>query len=410
MSEASIPHIDLMEEIETISLFEKRGPTKEGERRASEYLEKKMKDLGLEVRVEGFKISPHYYWVYFVHMLLAIVAGVATIWTTPVWIPWLMAGVLSFVLLSFWGDLTTRFHLIRNIIPRYPSQNVLGHIPREGAKKHVIVSAHYDAAKVGTIVFDPDLDEAVAKFYKEKFDTTPNVMMPMILAMFALIGVAVARALVHSGTAMWIATWIVQGIASVALLVAAFSFFDIGTGHYVRGACDNLSGVAAALSVTESILREPLENCEYTLLAVGCEEAIMMGMVQYFKMHGRSLDRENTYIINLESIGAGNVAYGLSEGFVRVRPYSEELVSICRGLKDSGEFPEIGTYEVRLGTDAMVPVVRGFKAISLIAVNENNFVPHYHSDDDIPENIDIEVTTRARDLALRMVRELDRSA
>jgi hypothetical protein len=400
--------LDMMKEIETIAAFPMRGPAKEGERKAAAYLEQRMKELGFKTAVEGYRISPHYYWVYFVHAVLAVAAGIATIWTRPAWIPWLMAGVLAFITVSFWGDLTTRFHLIRNLIRRYPSQNVVGFVPNESATRHIFVSAHYDAARVGDIVFNPKLDEAIARFYKEKFDSTPNVMMPILACMVALFIVAVVRAVVPAGAAMWTATWIVAGIASAGLLVAALGFFDIGIGHYVPGAIDNLTGIAACLSIGEEVLASPLKNCDLTVLCFGCEEAIMMGAVQYFKKHGREIDRDNTYFINLESIGNGTIAYGVREGFVRARPYDAELVRICEGLKESGAFPEIGTYEVRLGTDAMVPLVRGFRSISLFAFNENNFCPYYHTSEDKPENVDISVTRRGRDLAMAMVRELDR--
>jgi hypothetical protein len=402
-----MPDIDMMREIEALAAFERRGPTREGERLASEYLEKRFTEMGLKTTVERFKVSPHYYWVYFTHTLLALLAGLATIWTRPAWIPWTMAGLTALVALSFWGDLTTKFHIIRNVIPRYPSQNVIGHIPNDGAKRHVFVSAHYDAAKVGTTVFNEELDEKVAKFYKEKFDSTPNVMMPILLCMFGIVVVAVIRAIWPSGVGMWVVTWAIQGICSIGLIAATLAFLDIGTGHYVVGAIDNLTGIAACMSIASDVLREPLADCDLTVLAVGCEEAIMMGMVQYFKAHGRDLDRDNCYFINLESIGNGTILYGVREGFIHARPYSEELVGIARRLKENGTFPEIGTYEVRLGTDAMVPLVRGFKAISIFAMNENNFCPYYHTDRDVPENVDIKVTERGRDLALAMVRALD---
>jgi len=400
--------VDMMKEIETMAAFPLRGPTKPGERQAAEYLAGRMKEIGLQTKIEGYKVSPHYYWVYFTHMVLAIAAGVATIWTRPAWIPWTMAAVLAFIALSFWGDLTTKFHLIRNVIPRYPSQNVVGVLPGGPAKRRIIVSAHIDAAKAGQLVFNPDLDEKVAKFYKEKFDSTPNVMMPILLTILGLLAVAVVRGIVPSGAAMWTVTWIIQAVCSLGLLVAAVSFFDIGVGVYVPGACDNLSGIAGCMSICEEVVQSPLANSELIFVGFGCEEAIMMGAVQYMKKHGKELDKENTYFINLESIGYGTVRYGTSEGFIRVRPYSRELIAIAEGLKASGSFDEVGTYEVRLGTDAMVPLVRGFKAISIFGFNENNFVPNYHTPQDTPQNMDIRVTQRARDFAMAMIRELDK--
>ncbi len=406
--ESCSSEIDMLEEIKAICRFEKRGPTKEGERKAAEYLKKRMEDIGLNAAIEPFRTSPHYYWVYFLHMVVALALGIVSIISRPLWVPVLAAALLAFVLLSFWGDLTTKFHLIRNLIPRFPSQNVVGHKRVENPRKHIIVVAHYDAPKVGKTVFNPDLDERIAKFFKKKFNKTPNVMMPMIIAMFLLICVSIARAVVPSGKSMWIATGIVQGIASLILIIAAAAFLDIATGHYVPGAIDNLTGVASCISIADDLVKNPLENSDFTFLATGCEEAIMMGMVEYIKKHKRELDPEKTYFINLESIGGGKVCYATSEGFVRVRPYSKELISIARKLKENGEFPEVGTYEVRMGTDGMVPLVRGFKAITIIAVNENNMVPNYHCDTDVPENVDISVTKRARDFALRIIRELDR--
>jgi len=402
--------LDMMREIETICAFETRGPALEGERRAASYIEGRMRDLGLEASIEEFDVSPQYYWVYFTHMVLALLAGLVTIWTRPPWIPWLMAAVLALDALSFWGDLTTKFHLLRGLFPRRRSANVVGRVPGAQGSRHIVVSAHYDAAKTGELVFNPELDEKIAKFYKEKFDSTPNVMMPLLAAIVLMLAVAVARAIPGSGGAMWAVTAVLQALASVALIIGAVSFFDIGTGPYVPGACDNLSGIASCMSIAEQVVSEPLENCDLTVVAFGCEEAIMMGAVEYFKEHARQFDRDNTYFINMESVGYGTVRYGVGEGFVRLRPYSEELVSIARELKESGEFPEVGTYEVRLGTDAMVPLVRGFKTITIFAFNENNFVPNYHTVEDKPENMDIRVTERARDLAMRMIRELDRSS
>lgn len=408
--ESSTSCIDMLEEIKAICCFEKRGPTKEGERRAAEYLKKKMDDIGLNATIEPFKTSPHYYWVYFLHMTAALALGAVSLITRPLWVPVLAGVLLAVILLSFWGDLTTRFHIIRNLIPRYPSQNVVGHKGVENPQKHIIVLAHYDAAKVGKTVFNPELDERIAKFFKEKLNRTPNVMMPMIIAMFLLICVTVARAVAPSGKTMWISTGIVQGVASLILTIAAAAFFDIAIGHYVPGAIDNLTGIASCISIAEEVVRNPLENSDFTFLATGCEEAIMMGMVEYMKRHKKELDPEKTYFINLESIGGGTVRYATSEGFVRIKPYSKELISIAEKLKQSGEFSEVGTYEVRMGTDGMVPLVRGFKAITIIAVNENNIVPNYHCDMDIPENVDISVTKRARDFALRIIRELDKAS
>ncbi|MCG2795891.1 MAG: M28 family peptidase [Actinomycetia bacterium] len=151
---------------------------------------------------------------------------------------------------------------------------------------------------------------------------TPNVMMPMIIAMLALVAVCVTRGIVPGGTGMWIPTGVVQGIASLVLLVAALTFLDIGTGHYVPGAIDNATGTAASLSVADAIAREPLSNCSFEFLALGCEESIMMGMVQYARRHFKEMDRENTYIINLDSVGCGPLPLRRERG---IRPDSALL-------------------------------------------------------------------------------------
>jgi len=401
--------VDMMEEIKAVCGFENRGPCEEGEREAAEYLKSRMNDIGLKAEIEPIKVYPHFYRMGIIAIVLILGWSAATIWSShAAWIPWVASSVCLYLSIAIWGDVSYRFYIFRRLFPQYPSQNVAGSIPCNEAKKHIFVSGHIDAARVGPHLYDPEMNKKLSKFLMDKLNMSVSPVLPMNIAMFVLTIVCIIRIIVRSGTAMWISTGIFQALASVILLVGLVALLDIETGHVVCGANDNTTAVAACLSIAESIVREPLKNSEFTCLLLGCEEALSPGMAAFIKKHSRELDRENTYFINLESIGGGTIHYTTAEGFVNVTEHDKELVSLARKLKVSGEFPELGTYVVRMGTDAGVPNVRGFKAITLIGLDEYYTPTVYHCDDDNPENIDISTVERGRDLALRMIRELDK--
>ena len=74
-------------------------------------------------------------------------------------------------------------------------------------------------------------------------------------------------------------------------------------GHYVQGAADNASGVAALLSVAERLMKEPPKSFEAWFLATGCEEVNLMGMTAFLRAHQFELSPGNAtkYGIKLSS-------------------------------------------------------------------------------------------------------------
>src|SRR5687767_1371948 len=140
--------IDPLKEIEDLVAFEGRGPGTDAERRAARHLEERLREAGRDAEVEPTSINPNYAVTHAIHALIAIVGSVLSV-TVPV----AGAALVLFAAISTFGDLTGTFFLVRRLTGRRASQNVTSR--EDGDKRAVLVlSAHYDAARSGT-VFGP---------------------------------------------------------------------------------------------------------------------------------------------------------------------------------------------------------------------------------------------------------------
>ncbi|MDI7267025.1 MAG: hypothetical protein QME96_03410, partial [Myxococcota bacterium] len=59
------------------------------------------------------------------------------------------------------------------------------------------------------------------------------------------------------------------------------------------------------------------------------------------------------------------------------------------------------------GTDALVPAVRGHRALSIIALDDDDYPPNYHWRTDGPDAVDPATPAAAVDYAHRLLRRID---
>jgi hypothetical protein len=132
--------------IERLVSFEGRWPGTSAEREAAEYLAGELEALGRTAVVEPTRVRPAYHVTHALHAALAVVGGVVSV-RTPV----LGVVILLLVGISMYGDLTTRFYLLRRLMPAGRSQNVTSRGDRPDAPARVVLTAHYDAARSGLL-------------------------------------------------------------------------------------------------------------------------------------------------------------------------------------------------------------------------------------------------------------------
>jgi hypothetical protein len=393
---------DRRELIEELCSFEGRWPGTDSERRAANRLAERLRGMGRKVTIEPTYVHPEYALVIAAHVLLAIAGSLIALVLAPLGFVIVLVAATSLYL-----DQNTRLYLIRRLFFRRASQNVVSPGTKPGAPARLILSAHYDAAKTG-LIFGPRSTRAA----KRVSETVRLLLGPIRLVFWAgivpLLAVSAARmAGVDTG---WLA--IVQLLPTALLLVTLALLIDISLSGIVPGAYDNASGVAAALSAAQRLDAEAPKNLDVWVVLPGAEECNCEGMARWVAAHRKELDPENTFFLNLDSVSFGNVHYLASEGAIVSYRLDRRMFELCEAIAaaDREDGNRFGARPIRIPfhTDALPANTRGFRAISLVGVEDGVGPPYYHTHADTPDELDEDAMTRAVDFTVELVRQIDR--
>jgi Peptidase family M28 len=390
-----------MEVIRELCSFEERGPGTDAERRAASALVGRLRGIGRRADIEPFFCHPQYAVVHLIHAALGIAGSlVATIE------PAAGFALVLFAAASTYLDLNTRFYLVRSLLFRRVSQNIVSPGNRPDAPARLILMAHYDAARTGYVF------SKASKRIRRLPARTRLALGPFRL--FFWVGLAPLLPILGARMAGLDATWLsaVQAVPTVVLIIAAFLLIDIALSEIVPGAYDNASGVAAVLSAADELTTDPPANLDVWVVLTGSEESFCEGSRAFIRSRRKQLDRANTYVLNVDSVSSGGVAYEISQGAVISVPHDRLLVEFCEALATAGA-ADGGAMPIRhpLLDDALPPRIRKFRAITLRTTDATgNLATWYHTHDDVPERVDSAALGHATDFVVALSRLIDREA
>ncbi len=386
--------------IRDLCSFEGRGPGADAERRAATMLAGRLRGAGRRVAIEPFYSHPQYAVVHLIHAAIGIAGSIiATVQPAVGFTLVLIAAVSTYL------DLNTRLYLVRSLLFRRISQNVVSPGDRPDAPARLILMAHYDAARTG-YVFSKG-----SKRIRRLPERTRLALGPFRI--FFWLGLAPLLPILGARMAGLDATWLnaLQAIPTIVLIIAGFLMIDIALSDIVPGAYDNASGVAAVLSAAEELTANPPENLDVWIVLAGSEESFCEGSRAFVRSRRKELDRATTAFVNVDSVSSGQVAYEISQGPVISLPHDPQLIELCQALSDAGAGGGARPIRHPVLDDAMPARARRFRAITLRTTDEaGNLAPWYHTHDDTPERVDAEALTRATDFLVSLVRLMDRDA
>ena len=379
-----------MEEIEGLVAFEGRWPGTDAERRAAQHLEGRLRALGRDVEVEPTSVHPNYPVTHALHALIGIVGSVLSVYT-----PVAGAALLLFATISAFGDLTGSLYLVRGLTGRRASQNVTS---TESSDKRgvVILTAHYDAARTGVVFSTRAVERraVVGKLLRRGI----GPFEPFFWSLVVILACTLLRLVGFEGTAFTV----VQFIPTVVLIASIPLLVDIALSDVVPGANDNASGVATVLRLAERYSGR-LEHFDVWVVFPGAEEALLLGMREWMRVHKRELDRERTVFVNVDIAGNGTVRWMEKEGLVIAMRYHPTLVQLCEEIGDGRGMAS------RNATDALVARGAGFPAITITARNALDYAPNWHQPTDTPDRIDPDALERTYDFCCALLERLDES-
>jgi len=391
---AKTPEDTLREVAEALAPIERLAGS-EGEREAAGWIAARLERIGIEARIEEEMFQEG-----FAEQLALLSAGAAASGLLSALRPTRLLGALGGALAGglIADDISNGPRLFRRLAGKErPTWNVVAEIGPADAERTLVLLAHHDAARTGKI-FSQAGQRAFGEFAPgivERLDTSLPVWWPTLAgpALVAIGGASGRRGLAIAGTALAAAT--------------AASIGDIARSPVVPGANDNLSAVAALVAVAEELKANPVEGVRVVLASCGAEEVLQGGIHGFAKRHLSRMDRERTWVLNLDSVGSPELALLEGEGelvmedfFDRgfrdliVRVADREGIPIRRGMRS------------RASTDTVIPSRMKFPTACLVSIDEYKAISNYHWPTDTPENLSYPTIACAADLALAVAREL----
>jgi hypothetical protein len=380
---------ELRERVERWASIE-HGSASPGEHAVAAMIADELRGLGLSVRVEEEQAHGGYWWPIGIPTALAAVAG-------------FVGGVFA-VIAGLFGaaatadDVNCERHWFRKLFLRKRvTHNVIAELGPRDAERTIVFLAHHDAPHAG-IVFHPEIPRAWARRFPktlERAKTTPPTMWG---AFVGPLGVALGQLFGFRKLRLF-----------SALLSAGYAaaMVDIGSRSVVPGANDNLSGVAASMSLARALAAEPPSRTRILLVFPGSEEGFQEGMRAWFLRHRDELPRATTLFVNHETVGSPHLALLEGEGMLGITDYPDDVKRLIQDVAD-----ELGIFlyrelRTRNASDSLIPLRAGYKCALFASCDDLKAPTNYHWYTDTPENVDYETVDEMARISLELTRRLD---
>jgi hypothetical protein len=364
-----------------------RGAQTNEERDAADYIRDRLRTSTPDVEVDNFHAIDNYFYLFASYYTEFLVVAVLALWWPTVAFVYGLA-VFAAYLGEFLG-----FRLFSRLLPQFESQNVAARLHAPRPRHLFIITAYYDSG-CATPISHPDAVPWMRSIHRL-----------LVLCMVVVLATCAADAFgAIQGQPQALASY-VRWIAVTALICGAILlFYSSAQAEDVRGANFNASGVAALLRLAERFKTQPLDTADVWLVATGCHESWMAGIHRLLTT--QPIDKHNTYILNLEGVGAGNLRYCVREGLLYSAPASSAMVKAAASVADA--FGVQPATQDAIPTEAQVALTRGYQALTIMALDEDTLPLHWNWYSDLVTQIEEKTIVQAANFAEALLRRLER--
>lgn len=384
----------LREVVETLARLERRAGSP-GEEQAARWIAERLEQSGCAAHVEEERFRDGYAPLLAALCAAGAAAGGAALagrLRRPA------AAVAGAVAAAIADDVSNGPRVIRRVLgSERITWNVVAELGDVGAERTLVLLAHHDAAPTGAI-FDDRGQAAFGERFPgvlERIDTSLPLWWPVVGS----------PALVAMGTTRGRRGLVGAGIAGCALAAAAFA--DIARSPVVPGANDNLSAVAALVALAERLGERPVEGLRILLVSCGAEEVLQGGIHGFAARWFPRLDRERTWVLNLDTVGSPELILLEGEGPIVMEDYCDRRFRdlVARAAERAG-LPIRRGMRARTSTDSVVPSRAGYPTATLSSMNRYKALANYHKPSDTPDNLDYGTVARAVEVSEAVAREV----
>ena len=333
------------------------------EKQAMDYIQEKMEHFGYQVHRSEAPFASE--WIYFpvfgIGAILLILVGLL-LPITPI-----PALLLPFIYIAL-------PQVSRMLIQKKPldsmSENLFACNPDTDQPHRLIICAHVDSGHMSGLN-----QPFLLNFYNQLLFYGQRIAIFLaMLAIVEMIGVKLPEEI-------FLAIKIL-----VILLGSVWFVLDLidqvgNSGKYSRGANDNASGVAVAMSFARELMYKPPKGYQVAFLFTGAEETGLHGAQAFSKR----LNPDTDVVLNLDMVGIGNrLVYVTAEGTLK-RMHTDKLInSVIRKADKNAK----GLWYTVRSADFAAFLRNGIRAASLEMRSGNQTGYFYHSQYDQVRNID----------------------
>jgi hypothetical protein len=357
-----------------------RGASTRSERLAAEYLRGRFLEVTPDVELDDFYAIEGPWLLFASYYLEFVVVSILVMW-----IPWAAFAYGATVFILYLAE-TTGYQLLGALLPQFETQNVVARLLAPRPRRLFILTAHYDSPKE-TPLIEPGIQGWLWAGH----------LVLVICMVLVLVSCATEAANVFPDSLAKLddaVRWTAAGVLVLGAIIVGSCGLP---GDYARGAVNNASGVAVLVELAGRFAREPIEDADVWFVATGSKESWMCGMRRFLRTH--ALDKDTTYFLNIDEVGLGSLRYLTSEGMLSSFSADREMVEVAKSLAvSSGAQPRRWR---GLPTDALLPLVRGYKALGITAVGGRT---DFEGETDRPGAVDYNTVAQAADFAEGIVR------
>jgi hypothetical protein len=340
--------LDTLAELEAVLELGRRAPGSDAERRCAVHLQGRLAALGRSAELESFSCYPAWPLGYAALAAVAVAGSLLSVGSpAPGAALALAAALLTFL------DGALLVPTVRRLLGRRASQNVVswGDLDRSGV---LVLVAHSDAGRGGLVHSSP-VARLRAKLGALLRRPVGGLQL-LFVAQLAVLACAVLRLAGIEGTALTV----VQFVPTLALIVAVALLVDVALGGTRAGENDNASGAVLALRLAERL--QPSHFGLHVLLP-GSQTAGAAGMRDFLRRHADRLPRDRTVVLNLDTVGAGDVRYTRREGALAGAKSHAQLTALADQIAEDGF--DAAPVSTRRTSDAAAASASGLPAITI---------------------------------------------
>jgi Zn-dependent M28 family amino/carboxypeptidase len=158
------------------------------------------------------------------------------------------------------------------------------------------------------------------------------------------------------------------------------------------------------LELARALRDEPVRGVRVLLVSTGSEESFMEGMRGWVRRHGPALDPARTRVVVLETLGSPELIMLEGEGMIWMNDYDPELREFLAESAQRAGVPLRRGLRLGFATDALSALRAGLPAATIASCDEYKMPTNYHSQRDIPRNVDYETVAAAARVAESAIR------